>query len=153
MKFFILSLMRNSVKSKTCKHCESENHLSIQCFKRPKRVIKAGRVANRWQTTRRQWFKANQRESYSCHYCGRFLLKNEVELDHYLSRSRRPDLRFELSNLVPSCHRCNQEKGSMSGDEYLNKVGRCQRTYRQTIYRWIPRIRYRESNAELNRDY
>ena len=113
------------MKSKTCKHCEGENHLSIQCFKRPKRVIKAGRVANRWQATRRQWFKVNHSENYYCHYCGRFLLKNEVELDHYLSRSRRPDLRFELSNLVPACHTCNTGKGSMSGDEFLNKVGKC----------------------------
>lgn len=66
---------------------------------------------------------AHPQESYNCHYCGRFLLRNEVELDHFESRSRRPDLRYELTNLVPSCHRCNAEKGSLSGEQYLEKRG------------------------------
>jgi len=68
------------------------------------------------------WFEQNPENDeggYNCRYCGVFLFRNQVELDHYLSRSRRPDLKYTFSNLVPSCHNCNTDKGSRSGDEYL----------------------------------
>lgn len=110
-----------NAKPKNCKHCGGENHPSFRCFHNPKawKKIGQGKTSIKWLQTRRQWFREHKADSYNCFYCGRFLLRNEVELDHYESRSRRPDLRFELSNLVPACHKHNTDKGSRSGDEYI----------------------------------
>jgi len=44
--------------------------------------------------------------------CHKWVHIDDMELDHIISRSRRPDLRYVLSNLAPSCHDCNTEKGS-----------------------------------------
>lgn len=78
-----------------------------------------GKQGQKWLRTRAQWIKENP-EPYFCYYCKEQLMLNELELDH--SRSRRPDLRFEMTNLVPSCHRCNTAKGSRSADEYLKEI-------------------------------
>jgi 5-methylcytosine-specific restriction endonuclease McrA len=60
----------------------------------------------------------NKQEAYNCFYCGKFLWPAEVTLDHYHSRSRHPELRYELSNLRPCCWNCNGEKGSTDGDDF-----------------------------------
>lgn len=71
-----------------------------------------GKVGKKWLATRRQWFKLNPKTYYECNYCGRWLEPNETTLDHVKSRSRHPELRFNLDNLVPACYSCNYKKGS-----------------------------------------
>src|SRR5947209_7901422 len=108
---------------KPCIHCNQTDHYPWQCFKNPdrkkqmQRKIRRGKQNLKWFKIRRLWHKENRRESYNCYYCGKFLLPDEVELDHFISRSRAPHLRYDLNNLVVSCHDCNTLKGSLSGDE------------------------------------
>ena len=68
-----------------------------------------------------------------CHYCSKPLTNNPemmaygvepMTIDHYLSRGRRPDLSYDPSNFVVVCYQCNSEKGSLSGDEYIEKKER-----------------------------
>jgi len=73
---------------------------------------KIGKYGRKWLNTRRLWFKENPANFYVCYYCGKVMPQNETTLDHKKSRSRHPELRFELSNLVPSCYWCNYKKGS-----------------------------------------
>lgn len=47
-----------------------------------------------------------------CWMCHKWVHIDDMELDHIISRSRRPDLRYVHSNLAPSCHDCNTKKGS-----------------------------------------
>lgn len=46
-------------------------------------------------------------------------MPSETTLDHVKSRSSRPDLRYEFSNLKPCCFTCNTLKGSKSVENYL----------------------------------
>lgn len=79
---------------------------------------KVGKVTKQWLVTRKDWFKANPRDTYNCYLCGKTLQPIEVTLDHVKSRSSRPDLRFDMSNLMPCCYLCNAAKGSRSLETY-----------------------------------
>lgn len=72
-----------------------------------------GKVGAEWLRVRKEWLKNNppNHEGYwICAICGKWT--EHIEVDHIKARSRRPDLRYELSNLQPLCHRCNTRKGS-----------------------------------------
>lgn len=112
---------------KPCKFCQSTAHVSWQCRNKPDRTTQVktkvqsmnqrGPVFTKWMATRRKWFKANKADHYVCYLCGKWMQKNETTLDHIKSRSRHPELRFELDNLAPSCLGCNALKGSLSLEE------------------------------------
>lgn len=107
-----------------CQFCGSTTHYSYQCsleHRSEAHIYKRPKGDSKWTRAKRAWFKAHPAEYFNCHYCGKLLSKKEIELDHYISRSRRPDLKYKLSNLVPSCRWCNQLKGSLSGDEFIAK--------------------------------
>jgi uncharacterized protein (TIGR02646 family) len=48
-----------------------------------------------------------------CAYCeGKPLECGNIEIDHFKPKSRYPDATFEWENMVPSCHDCNNSKGT-----------------------------------------
>lgn len=111
--------------SRPCRYCGGTGHSTIGCYARPKnRLIphktmkRIGKQGQKWIRFRAQWFKDNP-GPYFCYYDGEPLKRNEVELDHALSRSRHPELRFDPNNIVVSCHFHNFDKGSRSAEEYL----------------------------------
>ena len=62
---------------------------------------------------------------YRCVYCGKNIKFEEMEVDHVIAINRAKrnwlyrlclhDGVNSVSNLVPSCHRCNRKKGSKGG--------------------------------------
>lgn len=108
------------LKTKPCKHCGSEYHTTISCFARPrppmakKRLNPKGKITLKWLETRGQWIQANPPVDgyWNCYICGTYLNIDRLTLDHIKSRSRHPELRFELNNLRPCCRKCNAWKGS-----------------------------------------
>lgn len=125
---------------KTCKFCGSEAHTQFYCSKRPRKALKIqrklkseGKHSSLWKATRREWILQNPPDHagyYYCYICSRAISKGKPEyahgrmtLDHIKSRSRYPELRYQLSNLAPCCHWCNSDKGSLSLEEYLVKKG------------------------------
>lgn len=104
--------------SKPCKYCGGLDHYPLTCFKRPSKPLKAkkrikaiGKIGTKWIATRKDWI-ANNPEPWHCAYCGIPLAIEQLTLDHIKSRSRHPELRFDLSNLTPACWTCNERKGS-----------------------------------------
>jgi 5-methylcytosine-specific restriction endonuclease McrA len=83
---------------------------------------KRGPVTKKWIETRDKWLEQNKAEYYICHYCPTRMTRSQLTLDHYKSRGRHPELRFSLKNLVPCCAPCNTAKGSLSGDEYIQRL-------------------------------
>ena len=76
---------------------------------------KLGKVGKKWLQTRKEWVKLNPPNHagyYICAIGGEYIPADEMELDHIQSRSRHPELRFDLNNLQPTCHNHNSEKGS-----------------------------------------
>jgi 5-methylcytosine-specific restriction endonuclease McrA len=76
----------------------------------------ANGMSNRiWERTRQKWFKENPPNFegyYVCYLCEKWVSVKEITLDHVIPRSRRPDLKYEMSNLQPACWDCNYIKGS-----------------------------------------
>lgn len=131
--------MLKTYPTKPCRYCGNLGHWPYQCFKKPKptkaKLYQAGKITKQWLLTRKAWFRKNPPEQYPYpHYIcylpghGEWLrppsylagldnpLTEVVTLDHVLSRSRHPELRFTLSNLKPCCFDGNQEKGSHDGE-------------------------------------
>jgi len=84
--------------------------------------MRAGRALRPWQYQRGTLYGeenikmyVRKRDRYTCQYCGE-VSPQRLEVDHIIPRSRggptTPD------NLVASCHRCNQEKGNQTAEEY-----------------------------------
>ena len=94
---------------------------SYNSLGKPKKPMKRlGKVGQRWLETRRQWIADNppaHNGTWPCALnlsplCLRFVDIDQLQLDHAISRSKRPDLRYVMSNLQPSCAPCNTQKSS-----------------------------------------
>lgn len=109
-----------------CKSCGTTflryNSAQTKCGKcqynrlRRKPIKRVGKIAKKWIETRNEWIRLNP-GPWTCYLCSKSLDIDTLTLDHVKSRSRRPDLRFELSNLQPACLSCNVDKGSRDIDE------------------------------------
>lgn len=103
---------------KQCRFCGGVNHTATFCFARPKgtrvprkKIRQLGKYGHKWLKYRAEYL-AKLEEPYICYLCGDHLKRSEITLDHIIPRSRRPDLRFEDSNIAVCCWRCNKRKGS-----------------------------------------
>jgi 5-methylcytosine-specific restriction endonuclease McrA len=113
----------------SCTYCHSLDHTQFYCRQKPRTQLQArkplkkiGKQGDRWLETRAEWFRQNPAEQYECYLqitsnCLRVMTPQQTTLDHVQSRSRYPQLRYELSNLRPACWPCNMYKGSLDVDE------------------------------------
>ena len=115
---------------KPCKHCGGMGHFPYMCSKNPKKSWKNnglksnGKYAKQWTITRQTWIRNNPMPAsgWICYlqihpWCPVRLNEKTLTLDHIISRSRAPSLRFSADNLKPACIYCNNEKGSKSLDQ------------------------------------
>lgn len=104
------------------RECSNKGYVA-ECAQRPIRD-KYGRSA---RAADRAWQKAvRERDAYTCQRCGK--VEKYVHAHHVATRSRRPDLRHDISNgkcLCGSCHSWVHEHpkealaaGLLSGDSY-----------------------------------
>lgn len=111
------------MKPSPCKHCGSDQHTSLMCFSKPRTAFKSkrkamnrvGKVQAKWMEVRGQWIQQNPPDElgyWQCYICTKWMKIDQLTLDHRKSRSRHPELRYELSNLSPCCASCNVRKGS-----------------------------------------
>jgi len=126
-----------------CRNCQGLGHYRYQCFKKdikkPKvKVVRKriyyGKVDKLWVAAKKKWFKANPSINgyYYCHYCSRVLVKDDelndygveyVTLDHKVPKGNHIGikLKYDISNLLPSCSRCNTLKGSRSYESFCRE--------------------------------
>lgn len=129
---------------KPCKLCGMEGHFPYQCRLNVKKVLKRtalkpstkplkrsrlnkqGKHAKQWMITRATWIRNNppplEGKYWRCYlhiheFCLGVVDIDTITLDHVVSRSRDPSLRYLASNLKPACMRCNELKGSKSLDQ------------------------------------
>lgn len=112
-------------KEPSCSWCKEKGHTQFYCPRKPRKTLSVhkhlnqrGPQTNKWLYTRSKWIKAHKSDTYICHYCRRVLMPNELTLDHMIARSRAPQMRHDMQNLVPACYKCNRLKGSLNHDEY-----------------------------------
>ncbi len=119
-------------KPKPCKYCGQKTHTSLTCRAKPRKAIIVKKIINRvgpvtakWIETRHRWIQLNPPDQdgyWTCYlhispFCPSRVDIYELTLDHVKSRSRHPELRFDLSNLKPACGACNELKGSRDLEE------------------------------------
>lgn len=117
---------------KPCKYCGSRGHFPYMCIKNPKNsknrytnLKQNGKYAKQWALTRQTWIRNNPPDKHGYWYCYLQihewcpvkLTEKTLTLDHVVSRSRAPSLRFSADNLKPACIYCNNMKGSKSLDQ------------------------------------
>lgn len=123
-----------------CKHCDKDGHTAFHCpFKsraqmqsrkplRPKkRMRKIGKITFSYRRLREEFFAYHGKDEYYCFYCKHIgldmpMAPKYTQVEHFLSKARHPELRYDMSNLVPSCQYHNKDKGSLDGPEYLKKL-------------------------------
>lgn len=131
---------------KPCKHCKLMGHFSYACRLNPKKILKrkaikrsttplkrtklnkVGKHTKQWLTTRATWVRHNpppvEGQYWLCYlrihpWCPVRIDISNLTLDHVVSRTRDPSLRYNANNLRPACIHCNGMKGSRSLDEVL----------------------------------
>ncbi|HNR64956.1 MAG TPA: RNA-guided endonuclease IscB [Atribacterota bacterium] len=57
-----------------------------------------------------------EKTGFKCAYCGKGGMKEKLEVEHIIPRSRNGSNR--ISNLTLACHKCNQKKGNMTAKEF-----------------------------------
>lgn len=83
------------------------------------------------QATSTAWFKLNPPDEFGrweCYLqisdrCPRWVTIETLNIEHVLSKARRPDLKHDLNNLRPACGYCNELKQSLSAEEAKEKYG------------------------------
>ena len=133
-------MKRTGVKDKRTKKCEicgDEYHPAIFQFNLQKYCSKRCKWAKRSliekegsifkggysrETHIRLWVDAMgiAGTAAACHYCSKELFPDNFVIEHKVPRRKlnsRKEMR-DISNLVVSCHACNQEKGLMSYEEF-----------------------------------
>jgi hypothetical protein len=109
-------------------------HTAFLCPFRPRKPLRSrkalkriGRIGGQYAALRELFFAANPGPIWYCYYCVYIgqeipLEKAHICVEHYYSKARHPELRFDVSNLVASCHFHNKEKASLNGPDYLEKL-------------------------------
>lgn len=118
--------------SKSCSSCQGINHTAFNCPSKPrkplhtkKRLNPIGKIGRALAKQSRQFKRetpTNHEGYYECYLCGRWITPEETRPEHVKSRSHHPEHRFNKENLKPACDPCNEAKGSMDVDNYLEKV-------------------------------
>lgn len=123
---------------KPCTYCKGLGHLAFGCTKKPRKPLQAkkpmrkiGPVARKLADQRKAYLTAFPAPHY-CFYCTYMDIEEELEekhvqLEHFLTKNNRPDLRFDWSNIVKSCPGHNELKGNTDGPEFLELLDQLRR--------------------------
>lgn len=80
-----------------------------------------------WLICRAEWLELNPPDIedlyYQCALCPYTIHKDEVTLDHIITRSRNKTLKYTHSNLQPTHWSCNAARGSMTMEAWNKKRG------------------------------
>lgn len=111
---------------KPCKYCKGLGHLAFGCRKRPKKPMnKTGRISKLNAKVGRQFKKENPPNHegyYECYYCKRWVPPELMNPEHTDSKARHPEERTNQKKLVIACTPCNEAKGSLSAEEYIERL-------------------------------
>jgi len=117
------------MKNNPCKLCNSEYHTAFRCLqkrRKPMNLESERAKSNRIRTTK-AWFAANPPDKnghWHCYIsrhpnCPKVLTIKTLVREHNLSKARRPDLIYDITNIFPACKWDNKAKGSLSAEEYM----------------------------------
>jgi len=79
---------------------------------------------NAYAKIKQEFIDENEQfKGWQCEYCLYWMVdRTEVQVDHAIPRSRRPDLVCVKSNLRICCDPCNNDKGSRDEESYREYI-------------------------------
>jgi len=98
------------------RYYQTENGREVQSMNTHRRLARLNAAPGNGMN-RKQWKAIKEISNYSCYYCGAKPKRLEVEHKTPLSRGGEHD----ISNIVPSCMKCNREKGTLTEEEFAHK--------------------------------
>ena len=130
----------STIKPKPCKECGSIWHSAM--YHKPRKPIavrtplprptkrirpEAIKTRNKRLATTAEWYEANPPDKDGFWYCYISkhpncpvrLTRETIVLEHNLSKVRRKDLRYDITNIFPACEHDNKAKASLSAKEYM----------------------------------
>lgn len=119
-----------------CKHCKSINHTTLMCPSKPRKLLKkeSDKTRSKRTAVNREWFILNPptpKGTWECYLqitpeCPRVLTRSTITLEHVRSKARYPELKFDVTNLKPSCSACNKSKQSLDLEDLVKDFPRLQ---------------------------
>ena len=115
---------------KPCTICQSIYHQQTFCSQKPKKqpertpIKKGGKHEQAWRLFRTRYLElhpSNHEGYYECYICNRWVETQDITLDHKISRSDAPELRYNQENIGFCCGLCNSKKGSLSLEQYRKR--------------------------------
>lgn len=110
-----------------CKSCGKYGHFAMQCYNRRHKSLapESKNTKKKRLATRRAWFKdnpADENGNWECYLqissqCPVKLTYLTITLEHVQAKVRAPQLKYDPTNIRPSCSYCNKLKGSRSLEE------------------------------------
>lgn len=114
-----------------CKHCGGSSHTSLMCQKKPRKRLKPEAEKTKYKRTEttREWYRLNPPDEKGLWYCYLQispkcpfkLTRSTITLEHVRPKVRAPELKYETSNLKPSCMFCNSKKQSLDIEDLVAK--------------------------------
>lgn len=121
--------------AKPCKICGGLSHTAAFCYQKANKPIKiksylprsrklipaeSKKAYSRRVQTYHKWMKANPPNSdghWLCYLqiselCPKRLVRETLTLEHVITRSKAPELKYDITNIRPACGWCNKMKGS-----------------------------------------
>ena len=124
------------IKSNPCKTCQSTWHTKAFCpqnrtpLKQSTKRIKpmSDKTRAKSQVRDQAWFEQNppnERGIWFCYLniskrCEFKLTRSTIQLEHVSAKVRAPELKYDITNLMPSCAPCNSLKQSLSIKELVS---------------------------------
>ena len=119
---------------KPCKKCGRDGHSAAFCYQTKKKVPakitpakKVGKESKAWAEFRKHYLilnPPNHEGYYECYICHKWVLADEITLDHVVAPSRNSLLRYNEENIRFCCYSCNTRKGSQSLERFLAKMSK-----------------------------
>ena len=97
------------------KTIESYEHGPLKSEKYPAVIVLHSYISKRKLSIACNRKNVFWRDNYTCQYCGNIFSYGKLTMDHVIPKSRGGHKRWD--NIVSSCHKCNNKKGSKTLEE------------------------------------
>lgn len=102
--------------------CPTKPRATIQTTKPMRKIGKYGNINARVSCEFRKNNPPNHQGYDECFYCGKWIEHAVMNPEHTNSKARHPEDREDQSKLVKACPVCNEQKGSLSAEEFIAKL-------------------------------
>lgn len=103
-------------------NCPGKPRTTLRSTKPMRKIGKYGKINAQVSREFRKNNPPNHEGYHVCFYCGKWIEPEAMAPEHTNSKARHAEDRTDQSKLVKACSICNEQKGSLSADEFIAKL-------------------------------